>query len=144
MFRAATLLLILGSAVFTDAAGLSPALGAFIAGLLIAETEYRHEIHANIEPFKGLLLGLFFISIGMYMDLGEFFRQPGLILMSVLGLFAIKAAVVFVLARAFRQRSADAIEMGLGQLHRGDLPGAELALGLGQRQIGVHGAAFPL
>ena len=113
VFMAATLLLILGSAVFTDAAGLSPALGAFIAGLLIAETEYRHEIHANIEPFKGLLLGLFFISIGMYMDLGEFFRQPGLILMSVLGLFAIKAAVVFVLARAFRQRSADAIEMGL-------------------------------
>jgi CPA2 family monovalent cation:H+ antiporter-2 len=113
VFMAATLLLILGSAVFTDAVGLSPALGAFIAGLLIAETEYRHEIHANIEPFKGLLLGLFFISIGMYMDLGELFRQPALILMSVVGLFTIKAAVVFVLARAFRQRNADAVEMGL-------------------------------
>ena len=69
LFMAVTLLIIIATAAATHAAGLSAALGAFLAGLLFAETEFRHEIEVNIEPFKGLLLGLFFMSVGMHLDL---------------------------------------------------------------------------
>lgn len=73
VFTAATLLLVLGSALFMDALGLSMALGTFIAGVLLAESEYRHELETAIDPFKGLLLGLFFISVGMSLNLGALY-----------------------------------------------------------------------
>ncbi|MFM1813358.1 MAG: hypothetical protein RLZ98_53 [Pseudomonadota bacterium] len=113
MFIAAVLLVIIGTSVATAQTGLSMALGAFLAGLLFAETEYRHEIEADIEPFKGLLLGLFFISVGMGIDPAEIARKPVWLAASVIGLFAIKGAIVFVLARLFARPTSVAAESAL-------------------------------
>ena len=93
VFMALTLLIALSTAAATAAAGLSLALGAFLAGLLLAETEYRHEVEVTIEPFKGLLMGLFFMSVGMAIDLREVLHHPFWIAVSVVGLIAIKALV---------------------------------------------------
>lgn len=93
VFMALTLLVTLGIAGATAAVGLSLALGAFLAGLLLAETEYRHEVEVTIEPFKGLLMGLFFMSVGMAIDLGEIANHHIWILVSVIGLMVIKAAI---------------------------------------------------
>lgn len=112
-FVAATLLIIIATAAATHAAGLSAALGAFLAGLLLAETEFRQEIEVNIEPFKGLLLGLFFMSVGMSIDLAEISADPGWIALSVVGLFAIKTLLTTSLARLFGFRLGQATEMGL-------------------------------
>lgn len=113
LFMAVTLLLIIAIATATHAAGLSAALGAFLAGLLLAETEYRHEIQVNIEPFKGLLLGVFFMSVGMGIDLTEILTDPMWIALSILGLFAIKTLTMALLARAFRIAWHHAVEAGL-------------------------------
>lgn len=93
VFMALTLLIALSTAGATAAAGLSLALGAFLAGLLMAETEYRHEVEVTIEPFKGLLMGLFFMSVGMSIDLREVLRHPAWVAVSVVGLMAIKGAL---------------------------------------------------
>ncbi len=113
MFMAATLLVVIGTAAITGAAGLSMALGAFIAGLLLAETELRHEIEVDIEPFKGLLLGLFFISVGMSTDYRVIAHDPVWVMASVAGLFAIKSTIVFGLGRLFGMQTDAAIEAGL-------------------------------
>lgn len=113
LFMAVTLLTIIATAFATHTAGLSAALGAFLAGLLLAETEFNHEIEINIEPFKGLLLGLFFMSVAMGIDLTEILAEPIWILLSVLGLFLIKSIVTAVLARVFGFSWAQASEMGL-------------------------------
>lgn len=99
VFMALTLLVTLGIAGATAAVGLSLALGAFLAGLLLAETEYRHEVEVTIEPFKGLLMGLFFMSVGMGINLAAFAQNYVWILASVLGLVLIKAGVVAVIMR---------------------------------------------
>ena len=100
LFMAACLLVVVGSGVASAAAGFSMGLGAFVAGLLLAETEFRREIEVTIEPFKGLLLGLFFVSIGAGLDIGLVFGNPGPILLHAFGLVTVKAAVIFLLARA--------------------------------------------
>jgi glutathione-regulated potassium-efflux system ancillary protein KefC/glutathione-regulated potassium-efflux system protein KefB len=99
IFTAAGLLVIVGIALLMTAVGLSMSLGAFLAGVLLADSEYRHELEAAIEPFKGLLLGLFFISVGMSVDLGLIAREPVSIVVAVIGLMAIKAAVVLAIAK---------------------------------------------
>jgi glutathione-regulated potassium-efflux system ancillary protein KefC/glutathione-regulated potassium-efflux system protein KefB len=99
IFTAAALLVIVGVALLMTAVGLSMSLGAFLAGMLLADSEYRHELEAAIEPFKGLLLGLFFISVGMSADLGIIAREPVPILAAVVALMAIKALIVFAIAR---------------------------------------------
>jgi len=99
IFTAFALVLILGIALAYEAAGLSMALGAFLAGVLLAESEYRHEIEAAVEPFKGLLLGLFFISVGMGIDFTVLLARPVFVVLVVLGLLALKAAVLWILAR---------------------------------------------
>ena len=98
VFTAFALMLVLGIALVFEHAGLSMALGAFLAGVLLAESEYRHEIEAAIEPFKGLLLGLFFISVGMSMDFGVLARDPLLIAGVVLGMLGLKAAILWLIA----------------------------------------------
>ena len=113
VFVATTLLVIIATAAATHAAGLSAALGAFLIGLLLAETEYRHEVEANIEPFKGLLLGLFFMSIGMIIDPADVFRDFLWIVISVVGLITLKFAITGTLARLYGLRPAQAIEVGL-------------------------------
>ncbi len=113
MFLALVLLVIVGTALVTNQFGLSMALGAFLAGLLFAETEYRHEIEINIEPFKGLLLGLFFVSIGMAIDLWQVAQSPLLLFASVAGLYMIKSPIVYGLARLFGEPRSVALEAGL-------------------------------
>jgi CPA2 family monovalent cation:H+ antiporter-2 len=112
-FIAATLLVAVGTGVVTAAFGLSMALGAFVAGLLLAETEYRRAIEAVIEPFKSLLLGLFFFSVGLEIDIREVIKSPVLLLGSVVGLIAIKAGIFIPIARAFGSPWPTAIRSGL-------------------------------
>jgi monovalent cation:proton antiporter-2 (CPA2) family protein len=99
LFTATTLLVVVGVAVLMNFAGISMALGTFLAGVLLADSEYRHELEADIEPFKGLLLGLFFIAVGMSMNLRLVFQQPLLVIGCVLGLMVLKAGVLFWLGR---------------------------------------------
>ncbi len=113
MFIALVLLVIIGTALATQQVGLSMALGAFLAGLLFAETEYRHEIEVDIEPFKGLLLGLFFLSVGMAIDVMEIVRNPVWLFLSVIGLFLVKAPIIYGLARLFGAARSVALESGL-------------------------------
>ena len=96
-----SLLLIIGISLLTQFANLSMALGAFISGVLLAESEYRHELESNIEPFKGLLLGLFFLSVGMSMNFGLFMEKPLIILMLVFLLVLVKAGVLFGIGKIF-------------------------------------------
>jgi glutathione-regulated potassium-efflux system protein KefB len=118
VFTAATLLLVLGSALFMDALGLSMALGTFIAGILLAESEYRHELEIAIEPFKGLLLGLFFISVGMALNLGVLYTHLLWVLVSVAILVAVKVLVLYVLARIYGLRSSERMQFA-GVLSQG-------------------------
>ncbi len=102
IFTATALLLVIGIAVLMEAVGLSPALGTFLAGVVLADSEYRHELESNIEPFKGLLLGLFFISVGASIDFNILFASPIMILGLVIGLIAVKFVVLFVLSKFFK------------------------------------------
>jgi len=101
IFTATALLVVIGSALLMQFAGMSMVLGAFIAGMLLADSEYRHQLEADIEPFKGLLLGLFFIAVGMMVNIGLLLEIPGRILLIVALLMATKALVLFPLARLF-------------------------------------------
>ena len=101
IFLGFSLLLVLGIAALMQAAGLSMALGAFLAGVLLADSEYRHELELDIEPFKGLLLGLFFIAVGMSVDLGLLMRSPLLVLGLALGVVALKIALLYPVAKLF-------------------------------------------
>jgi CPA2 family monovalent cation:H+ antiporter-2 len=112
-FIAATLLVAVGTGVATAAFGLSMALGAFVAGLLLAETEYRRAIESVIEPFKSLLLGLFFFTIGIDIDLREVAAEPFWLLASVMGLVVLKAAIFIPIARWFGFPWQTAIRSGL-------------------------------
>jgi monovalent cation:proton antiporter-2 (CPA2) family protein len=102
VFTAMALLLVIGIALAMQQVGLSPALGTFVAGVVLADNEYRHELESDIEPFKGLLLGLFFISVGASIDFNLLLQQPLLILGMVLGLAIAKFTILFVLGRIFR------------------------------------------
>ena len=99
IFTAASLFLVVGIAMLMLSVGLSMALGAFLAGVLLADSEYRRELETDIEPFKGLLLGLFFIAVGMSIDFGVLLRQPWTMLALVTGFLAVKAVVIWLLAR---------------------------------------------
>jgi glutathione-regulated potassium-efflux system ancillary protein KefC len=102
IFTAFALLLVLGFAVAYEAAGLSMALGAFLAGVLLAESEYRHEIEAAVEPFKGLLLGLFFISVGMGVDFSLLISRPFTVFGLIVGLLLLKGTVLLLIAQRAR------------------------------------------
>jgi CPA2 family monovalent cation:H+ antiporter-2 len=113
LFVAACLLVVIGAGLVSALAGLSMALGAFIAGLLLAETEYRHEVEVTIEPFKGLLLGLFFLSVGIGLNIPLLVARPVEIVGAAIGLIALNGVVVFVLARLFRLPQRSALEAAL-------------------------------
>lgn len=109
---ATALLVVMGTAWLMEQVGLSYTLGAFLAGVLLADSEYRHELESNIEPFKGLLLGLFFISVGMSMDLSLLLHQPLQVLALVLGLLLLKGALLWPLGRVVTKLSgADALRL---------------------------------
>ena len=113
LFVAACLLVAIGAGLISALIGLSMALGAFIAGLLLAETEYRHEVEVTIEPFKGLLLGLFFVSVGIGLDLSRLLAHPWPILELVAALIAIKSVAAFAVSRLMGMRVAAAAETAL-------------------------------
>ena len=113
LFIAATLFVIIATGVIAAQAGLSMALGAFVAGVMLAETEYRKAIEATIEPFKGLLLGIFFFTVGMVIDVRVLIANPVLLIGCVLGLVVLKAAVATLLVRLYRQPWPVAVETGL-------------------------------
>ena len=104
LFTAAALLLIIAIALLMTQVGLSPALGTFLAGVVLAQSEYRHELETDIEPFKGLLLGLFFIAVGASIDFKLIFENPGLITMLVVGLMVVKLIILTIVGRLFGMR----------------------------------------
>ena len=113
LFTAAALLLVVGIALLMSAVGLSPALGTFLAGVVLATSEYRHELESDIEPFKGLLLGLFFIAVGASLDFGLIAAQPGAIAGMVGLALGGKALLLFLLSRAFRMATAQGLLFAL-------------------------------
>lgn len=113
LFLAASLLVVIGASLATSVVGLSPIVGALIAGLLIAETEYHGEVEVIMEPFKGLALGVFLITIGMSIDLAEIWRDLGKIAVAVVGVLALKAIVTGILLRLMGARRGTAAETGI-------------------------------
>lgn len=133
MFTAAALLVIIGTATATQMVGLSMALGAFLAGLVFADTEFSHQLEAEVAPFKGLLLGLFFLSVGMSIDPSVVVEEPFLLAAVILGVAAIKAAVLFAILLLDRQPLSVAIEgaLMLSQIGEFSLVGLAVAGTLG-------------
>lgn len=113
LFTAAALLVVVGTALLMHSVGLSMALGSFLAGVLLADTEFRHELQVNIEPFKGLLLGLFFIAVGMSVDVGLVIAEPLLIFGLAALLVAIKALVLYLLGRAYGLGNRSSINLAV-------------------------------
>jgi len=114
VFTAASLALVIGVTVLMEFVGVSPALGAFIAGVVLANSEYRRTIETDIEPFKGLLLGLFFISVGMGMDFTVLVTHPFGMAGAVVGVMAIKGLILYGLGRWFRMDGAPALGLAFG------------------------------
>lgn len=110
VMTAAALLVVLGAALLMEWGGLSMAMGAFLAGVLLSESSFRHQLEADIEPFRGLLLGLFFLGVGMALDLNVVAQNWKLIVSGVLALMAAKAAVIYGVARLAKSSHADALE----------------------------------
>lgn len=105
MFTAVALLIVVGIAFLMEMVGLSPALGTFLAGVVLANSEFRHQLESDIEPFKGLLLGLFFITVGAGVDISAFMREPVTIVGLALGLILLKGAILYGLSRMFKLRT---------------------------------------
>jgi glutathione-regulated potassium-efflux system ancillary protein KefC len=120
IFTAAALLIVVGVALLMQTVGLSPALGTFVAGVVLADSEYRHELESDIEPFKGLLLGIFFISVGAQIDFHLVGQKPGLIAGVVVAVIVMKAAVLFAVAYAFRLESTSRAILALSLAQIGE------------------------
>ena len=110
VMTAAALLIVLGSALWMQIGGLSAAMGAFLAGVLLSTSSYRHQLEADVEPFRGLLLGLFFLAVGMALDLSVVARNWQLILISVVALTALKMTAIYLVARLFKASHREAVE----------------------------------
>ena len=140
LFLAASLLVVVGAGLVSALAGLSMALGAFVAGLLLAETEFRHEVEVRVEPFKGLLLGLFFISVGIGLNVPLLLDRPLVIVGAAVGLVGMNCAVVFLLGKVFRLKTRSAIEAALLLAGAGEFAfvilGQAMDQGLVERTVG--------
>ncbi|HEY8573930.1 monovalent cation:proton antiporter-2 (CPA2) family protein [Phenylobacterium sp.] len=135
IFTASALLLVVAVAALMELVGLSPALGAFLAGVLLAESEFRRELETDIEPFRGLLLGLFFITVGAGLDLGLVARQPLLIAGLVIGLMALKTAAMYVAGRLFRHRPRNALTSAVALAQGGEFAFVLLGVAVGAAVI---------
>jgi monovalent cation:H+ antiporter-2, CPA2 family len=144
LFIATVLFVIVGAGVVAHQAGLSMALGSFIAGLLLAETEFRKAIQASIEPFQGLLLGVFFFTVGMRVDVRELVQEPLFLLACVAGLIAAKAIVAAVLGRIFGLRWSSAIESGLLLGPGGEFAFVIIGLATDLNLISAHASGLSL
>ncbi len=119
-FTALALLIVVGSAALMHAVGLSPALGAFLAGVVLADSEFRHQIEADIEPFKGLLLGLFFITVGSNIQLSLLVSQPGAVAATVFGIVVGKAILVYAIGRLSRMPPPESLLFGVSLAQGGE------------------------
>ncbi|HYA04318.1 MAG TPA: cation:proton antiporter [Xanthobacteraceae bacterium] len=144
LFIATALFVIIGSGVIANQAGVSMALGAFVAGLLLAETEYHKAIEATVEPFKGLLLGIFFFTVGMNIDVRQLLREPVLLLAAVAGLIVGKALLIAGLGRLFRLSWPVAAEMAMLLGGGGEFAFVGIGMAAGFGLIGAHLAGFAL
>ena len=113
LFIVAGLVAVLGGAALMELIGLSPALGAFIAGVMLANSPYRHELEADIDPFRSLLLGFFFLAVGMMLDLNVIAENPGFVVGAALALVAVKIAIIFGLGKLFGMATRPALVMGM-------------------------------
>lgn len=113
MFVVAALFTVMASAAVMEVLGLSTALGAFIAGVMLADSPYRHELEADVEPFRSILLGLFFLAVGMMLNLGAIAERPLFVMAMAVGLIAIKGGVIFLIGLAFRMSWRGALALGL-------------------------------
>ncbi|HWM29980.1 MAG TPA: monovalent cation:proton antiporter-2 (CPA2) family protein [Woeseiaceae bacterium] len=120
VMTAAALLVVLGSAYAMQLGGLSMAMGAFLAGVLLSESTYRHQLEADIEPFRGILLGLFFLAVGMSLDLGVVVRNGQMILFYVAAYMAVKGVAIYGVARLFRSSHRDAVERAVFMAQGGE------------------------
>jgi CPA2 family monovalent cation:H+ antiporter-2/glutathione-regulated potassium-efflux system protein KefB len=149
MFIVAALFTVAAAAALMELLGLSPALGAFVAGVMLADSPYRHELEADVEPFRSILLGLFFLSVGMLLDLGAIAERPGFVFGMALALIVVKAAVIFAIARAFRIAWRPALGLGLLLSQGGEFgfvlfAAAESALLITDEAASVFGAVVTL
>ena len=130
---AVALMIVVAIASLMNLVGLSPALGTFLAGVVLANSEFKHELESDIAPFKGLLLGLFFITVGAGIDFDVFLAAPGTILGLTFGLVAVKALVLYGLGRAFRLQGRDMWLFTLGLAQAGEFGFVLVSFALGQR-----------
>ena len=131
VMTAAALLVVLGAALLMQLGGLSMAMGAFLAGVLLSESTFRHQLEADIEPFRGLLLGLFFLGVGMSLDLAVVARNAPLIVAGVLSLMSVKAACVYAVARFAKASHADALDRAVLMAQGGEFAFVLFAAALG-------------
>ena len=140
IFTAAALLLVIGAAVVMERLGISMSLGAFLAGLLLADSEFRHELQADIEPFKGLLLGLFFMSVGMGTNLTLLREQPLMLIALAAGLMLIKFVVMYAIARVSRMQESESQRLAVALSQGGEfafvLFGAAATMGIVSGDMG--------
>jgi monovalent cation:proton antiporter-2 (CPA2) family protein len=149
MFIVAALFTVVTAAALMELLGLSPALGAFIAGVMLADSPFRHELEADVEPFRSILLGLFFLAVGMMLDLGAIAERPGFVFGMALALIAVKATVIFAIARAFRIAWRPALGLGLLLSQGGEFgfvlfAAAESAILITDEAASVFGAVVTL
>ncbi|SLN73860.1 Glutathione-regulated potassium-efflux system protein KefC [Roseivivax jejudonensis] len=137
MYTALSLLIVLGIAFLMILVGLSPALGTFLAGVVLANSEFRHELESDIEPFKGLLLGLFFITVGAGIDFGTFFDAPFTLLGLALGVMVLKGTILYGLGRAFGLRGRDQWLFTLGLAQAGEFGFVLVSFSLQQSVLGA-------
>jgi glutathione-regulated potassium-efflux system ancillary protein KefC/glutathione-regulated potassium-efflux system protein KefB len=135
LFTASSLLLVIGVALLMQLVGLSPALGAFLAGVVLAESEFRRELETDIEPFRGLLLGLFFITVGAGLDFGLIAARPFELVGVVLGLMAVKGLVLLVVARVFRHGWRDSGTIAVALCQGGEFCFVLLAFAVGAHAL---------
>jgi len=138
LFTAAALLLVIGIALLMTEVGLSPALGTFLAGVVLATSEYRHELEGDIEPFKGLLLGLFFIAVGSSIDFALIGARPGLIGGLVAALVVVKLVVLLVLARGFRMGADQGLLFAFALAQGGEFAFVLLSFAAQQGVLGLE------
>ncbi len=142
MFTATALLIVVVTAALVSAAGLSMSLGAFMAGVLLSDSEYRHQVRADIEPFEGLLLGVFFISVGMSINTVLLVQNAGPVFAAVATLLVIKGALIFVFARLASHKSPEALRMGFALAQGGEFAFVLLLVALDNSVLTDNQAEF--
>ncbi|MEM6746303.1 MAG: cation:proton antiporter [Pseudomonadota bacterium] len=142
LFTAAALLIVIAIALLMSLVGLSPALGTFLAGVVLANSEYRHELEADIDPFRGLLLGLFFITVGAGINFMLLAENAGLVVGLAVGVMALKASILLILARLFRVEGADKWLFSLGLPQAGEFGFVLVSFALANQVLPVETASL--